>query len=273
MSIHVIGCNGFIGGALQREAYGLDLRLWSHRPKQKQMFIDILDRGSWKELVTSRPETVILLAWPGLPKYNEVFHISKNLPMCIELVEELDKSGVRKIVVAGTCYEYGLRNGAMREEMCTSPVNYYALAKDTLRKSIEMLAEKSNFNWAWLRIFYPYGEGQRESSLLQSLETAIERREKHFRMSSGRQIRDYVSVEVIAKQLLTLAVNGDAKGVYNGGSGQPVSIRELVEQRIIERASDIMLELGYYPDRSDEPLAFWADMSRMMKLNHCGDQE
>jgi len=48
-------------------------------------------------------------------------------------------AGVKQILVTGTCFEYGLQNGCLSEEMPTVPVTPYGLSKDTLRKSLEML--------------------------------------------------------------------------------------------------------------------------------------
>jgi len=48
-------------------------------------------------------------------------------------------AGVKQILVTGTCFEYGLQNGCLSEEMPTVPVTQYGLSKDTLRKSLEML--------------------------------------------------------------------------------------------------------------------------------------
>ena len=47
----------------------------------------------------------------------------------------------KKILVTGTCYEYGLQEGKLNEEQNTYPHNFYALAKDTLRKHIEIYYE------------------------------------------------------------------------------------------------------------------------------------
>ena len=118
----------------------------------------------------------------------------------------------------------------------------------------------------WLRIFYPFGSGQNPKSLLPSLQSAIDRKDQVFPMSSGRQLRDFLPVEDVARYLLALATHPRAFGVYNGGSGKARSLREIVESRILELDAQIDIKFGVYPDREDEPLAFWADMSRMNAL-------
>ena len=85
-------------------------------------------------------------------------------------------------------------------------------------------------------------------------------------MSSGRQVRDFVRVDHVAMLLLKLAINPMAHGIYNCGSGRPVSLRELAEERIAKALSSMALRLGVYPDRKDEPLAFWADTNKINSL-------
>ena len=68
----------------------------------------------------------MLLSWPGLPNYNEIFHVTRNLTACIALFEQLAASGLKRILVAGSCYEYGLQNGPLKEDQPTDPQSCYA---------------------------------------------------------------------------------------------------------------------------------------------------
>jgi dTDP-6-deoxy-L-talose 4-dehydrogenase (NAD+) len=265
-TIHLLGSEGFIGRALKRESGSLSLHCWSHRQADPEHHFDLLDPTSWQALLNRRPTHVILLSWPGLPNYQEPFHVTRNLPACIELVEQLAATGLQRLVVAGTCYEYGLQHGPLKENQFTDPVNCYAIAKDSLRRFIASLNTKQAFQWCWARIFYPFGDGQDPNSLLPSLQRAIDQGDTEFAMSSGRQIRDFIPVEQVAQILLQLSTDSLAQGVYNCGSGLPVSLRELAEERIANSLSSITLKLGVYPDRQDEPLAFWADTSKINKL-------
>jgi nucleoside-diphosphate-sugar epimerase len=265
-TIHLLGSEGFIGRALQREAGNLSMQCWSHRHSKPEHHFDLLDPSSWQSLLRQKPTHVILLSWPGLPNYQESFHVTRNLPACVALVDQLVKAGLQRLVVAGTCYEYGLQNGPLSEDQFTNPTNCYAIAKDSLRRTMANLCSANQVMWSWLRIFYPYGDGQNPKSLLPSLHKAIEQGDQTFSMSSGRQLRDFICVEEVAKQLLVLATHPKSYGIYNGGSGQARSLREVVEARICELGGEIKLDLGVYPDRDDEPLAFWADMSRMNTL-------
>ena len=207
---------------------------------------------------------LIFLSWPGLPNYHESFHITRNLPACLDFFEQLYQVGLRKILVAGTCYEYGLKNGSLKEDSIPDPVNSYAIAKDCLRRTMSNSLALQGLEWSWARIFYPYGVGQNPKSLLPSLDRAIYEGKSEFEMSSGRQLRDFICVDTVARILLKLAASPKAQGIFNCGSGFPVSLREFAEHRIAQSNSPISLKLGVYPDRQDEPLAFWSDMSKFI---------
>jgi len=265
--IHLIGSGGFIGSAVRNQAGPIPLHCWSHTSQNVDSYFDLYDSSSWEALLASKPDIAILLSWPGLPNYQQNFHVTRNLPASIQLVECLIDSGIKRIVVAGTCYEYGMQHGPLLESQVPDPVNLYAIAKDSFRRSLSFMCGRENIIWSWLRIFYPFGKGQRSDSFLPAIEDSIELGKSIFPMSSGRQLRDYVSVDFVGSQLLLLATHPKAAGIYNCGSGKPQSLRELAETIVARNNSSIQLGLGLYPDRADEPLAFWADMGKLNQLS------
>lgn len=265
-TIHLLGSEGFIGRALQSKAGDLQLHCWSHRQSDPEHHFDLLKPSSWQALLKCQPAHVILLSWPGLPNYQELFHVTRNLPACVELIEQLVDAGLQRLVVAGTCYEYGLQNGPLKEDQFTDPVNCYSIAKDSLRRMIASRYSQQNLQWCWARIFYPYGNGQNPNSLLPSLLQALVAGKESFPMGSGRQLRDFIDVQDVARQLLILALHQDAAGIYNVGSGIPRSVLEIAEEAVATHGGTIQLKRGVYPDRSDEPLAFWAQMHKFQAL-------
>jgi len=176
------------------------------------------------------------------------------------------EAGLQRLVVAGTCYEYGLQDGPLREDQFTDPVNCYAIAKDSLRRVIASRYTQQGLQWCWARIFHPFGQGQNPNSLLPSLLKALETGEESFPMGSGRQLRDFIDVQEVARQLLTLAMHQDAAGIYNLGSGMPRSVLEMAEEAVEAHGGSIWLKRGVCQDRSDEPLAFWAHMNKFQAL-------
>lgn len=203
------------------------------------------------------PESLIHLAWPGLPNYKDLFHIETNLPADYNFIKKMVEAGTQQVLVSGTCFEYGMQSGALSENTITLPNTPYGIAKDTLRKFLEKLQTKTPFTLQWVRLFYMYGPGQNANSLLAQLDHAIDSGKDVFNMSGGEQLRDYLPVEEVAMRLSEIVEQPEFNGVINCCSGSPISVRRLVEQRIKERGVTIKLNLGYYPYPDYEPMAFW----------------
>jgi nucleoside-diphosphate-sugar epimerase len=199
---------------------------------------------------------LIHLAWQDLPNYKSLFHFEDNLPFNYNFVKSLVMSGVRQVLITGTCFEYGLQNGSISSKATPLPNNPYAFAKDCLRRQLDFLSKEYPFCLQWARLFYMYGKGQNPKSVLSQLDSAIDYGESTFNMSGGEQLRDYLPIEAVAQQLYDLFVSSRT-GTYNICSGKPISVQRLVEERIKERCASIQLNLGYYPYRDDEPMAFW----------------
>lgn len=211
-------------------------------------------------------EAVIHLVWPGLPNYKSLFHYEINLPADYKFLKSLVTNGYSQILVAGTCFEYGMKNGCLSEEMVTNPNNSYALAKDTLRKFLEMLSRVHPFQLQWARLFYLYGEGQNPNSILAQLQQAINRGDEVFNMSGGEQLRDYLPVEKAAEYIVRVVENREFSGIVNICSGHPISVRNLVENYLVSQGKTMRLNLGYYPYPDYEPMAFWGDTKLLNKV-------
>ena len=92
-----------------------------------------------------------------MPNYHESHHLTKTLPSMINLVDALIESDCKKIIVTGSCYEYGDFSGMLNENMITNPQLPYSIAKDSLRRYLEMKCLHNKFQYVWTRIFYPFG--------------------------------------------------------------------------------------------------------------------
>ncbi len=202
---------------------------------------------------------VVHLVWQGLPNYKSEFHIGENLPMNYNFIKFLIQKGIKNILISGTCAEYGMQSGMIKSSSPTKPNTQYAFAKDALHKQLRFLQNEFEFNLQWARLFYIYGEGgERKNSILKQLDMAIENGEKIFNMSGGEQLRDYLSVEEVASQLFEI-FESHKNGAFNVCSGQPISIRRLVENHIKKRGSEIKINPGFYPYLDYEPMAFWGE--------------
>jgi dTDP-6-deoxy-L-talose 4-dehydrogenase (NAD+) len=214
-----------------------------------------------------RPDIVIHLAWQGLPNYLSPRHVEIELPVQHEFLQNMVASGLKRLVVAGTCFEYGMQSGCLREDMATQPSNPYGVAKDTLRQRLEALNETTPFDLRWLRLFYLYGDGQPKTSLYSQFRAAVARGDSTFDMSAGEQSRDFMKVEESAAAIVRMALTEQAPRIVNICSGVPITVRALVERWRADMAADIALNLGALPYPTYEPFAFWGDNRRLAALS------
>ena len=213
-----------------------------------------------------KPDVLIHLAWDGLPNYKSLHHFEIELPRQYQFLQSLVEDGLSSMLVTGTCFEYGMQSGALSEEMLPQPNNPYGYAKNALCQQLQYLKSNRPFNLAWARLFYMYGEGQAATSLYPKLKEAVLRGDKVFNMSGGEQLRDYLHITEIARQIVRLAVPQRDIGIINICSGNPISVRRLVEQWICDSNWDIKPNLGYYPYPDYEPMAFWGDRQRLNSI-------
>ena len=205
-----------------------------------------------------QPDVVVHLAWEGLPNYQSLRHISTELPRHQRFLEALARGGKPGLLVAGTCAEYGRQDGCLSENSLVRPEHPYAVAKDALRRQLEYICAATGCGLTWLRIFYLFGEGQPERTLYSQLMRALAQGDTVFNMSTGDQVRDYLPVTNAAVAIVSLALRlergfgGD--GIVNLASGQPRSVRSLVEHWA--RGSKIRLNCAVVPYLSHEPKNF-----------------
>ncbi len=212
------------------------------------------------------PDIVIHLTWEGLTNYKAAFHVEENLPRHYFFLNNMIDHGLTDLSISGTCFEYGLREGRLSEEMETNPSNAYAIAKDSLRKQMEQLQKEKKFQLKWIRLFYMYGSGQSPNSLLSQLDKAIAKEETLFNMSSGEQERDYLPVDEVASYIVKIALQTRVTGIINCCSGKPIKVKTLVENYLLKKNTHIQINLGYYPYVDYEAMRFWGDNKKLKKI-------
>jgi dTDP-6-deoxy-L-talose 4-dehydrogenase (NAD+) len=278
VKVLVTGATGFVGRHLvaQLLARGDDVRAVARKAQTAQgmpwindvefVSADIHAADLEVGALTDGIDALAHLAWPGLPNYRALFHFEHNLMADYRFIKSAVEAGVKQVLVTGTCFEYGMQSGPLSESTEPRPSNPYGLAKHTLHLFLQNLQQEHPFTLQWARLFYLHGAGQNPNSLLAALDRAIDAGEQSFDMSAGEQLRDFLSIETAAGYLAAIVHQRDFDGVINCASGQPVSVRTLVEQRLRERGATLNLNLGHYPYPSHEPMAFWAVTERLQQL-------
>lgn len=276
----VTGATGFLGSyvieallqkgcqviATASGSTSADSKPWFSKVKFIPLDLKNLDKGVNYYTYFDQPDSMIHLAWQGLPNYTSDFHLTENLPIQLEFLHNLLKHGLKDLTVTGTCLEYGMQEGCLTETLPAKPENPYAIAKHRLQEELTELTDQYEARFKWVRLFYMYGKGQNPKSLFSQLEKAIEEKQEVFNMSGGEQIRDFLPVEKMAEYIVDIALQNNTTGIINCCSGEPVKLKDLVTRFLKDRKANIQLNLGYYPYTTYEPMNFWGDTKKLTTI-------
>lgn len=144
----------------------------------------------------------------------------------LRLRDAFVRAGGTRFVALGTCIEYdaATADGPCREDSTPlDPDTLYGQCKEALFHALE--ARGGDF--AWARIFFVYGPGDRDGRLVPHILSTFAGGEEAGAKTGGLR-RDYIHVEDLAGQLARIAT-GSVSGAINTGTGAAVTISSIFE--------------------------------------------
>lgn len=185
-----------------------------------------------------------------------------NVVESLALVNRAVDAGVRRIVVTGSYAEYGragLRFDPIPPDAPLEPTDPYATSKAAACVAVCGLCRSRKFELSYQRLFSAYGPGQYAENFWPALRKAALAGED-FPMTEGRQIRDFIPVEVVAAKLLHECTRPDLVAgephIRNLATGKPESLREFATARWAEWGAKGEIKFGAVPTRPNEVVRF-----------------
>ena len=246
MKLFVTGGTGFVGTHFLQQALAAGHTVVAQRRPGSQPRLPLAQEPSWVDRPLDQDfsaelagcdAVVHLAAHTPNPPYAPLDEcLQWNVVASIRLLQQAAAQGVKDMLVAGTCFEYGAAaEGQEHVHPGTEarPLRSYPISKAAATACCLGLARDLSLRLQVLRIFQVYGEGEATTRFWPSLRAAA-REGRDFPMSEGLQVRDFIQVEEVACQFLhALTFDGVEPGcpqIRNVGTGRGQSLLEFAKQ-------------------------------------------
>jgi nucleoside-diphosphate-sugar epimerase len=236
MIIFLTGGNGFIGKKFIKEALSSGHQIYAVSRKKMQNKKNLtwlkgnLD-NDWTTYL-KRSHVLIHMAAVGVNKDITLEEaITANVIKPYKLLINAINSDCADWLIIGSASEYG-KQAAKKKPLGIKtkelPETNYEKSKYLFTKLSTSLSVKFKTRCRVMRLFNVYGEGENKKRLWPSLVRA-NKFKKNLHMTDGKQIRDFISVDVVAKILLKAAKFETKKKkfpqIWHVASGKPTSVK------------------------------------------------
>lgn len=275
----VVGGTGFIGHHIAREAISRSFKVYSisrNAPSDfrklkgiEYHYIDLLNKIELNNfLKKSKIDYVVntvgcidhkLFKDGGEIIFENHFISTKNL------IDSLDKEYLKCFIHLGSSDEYGDNKSPQMEDQRESPISPYSFSKVATCHLLQMLFKTENLKAVILRLFLVYGPTQNEKRFLPQLIKNSLNNQK-IPTTFGEQIRDFCYVKDVVRAIFLTLENKKALGhVINIASGNPTSIKEIVE-KVVGLVGKGEPSFGSVQYRSNESMSLYANINKAKKI-------
>jgi len=275
MNALVLGGNGFIGShivdALLQRGWGVKVFDCIDRPRPLAGHVEsvIGDFSDSSKVIEALADVdvvyhAISTTVPSSSNIDPVADISSNLVNTVKLLEQMDRLGKKRIVYLST-------GGAIYGDPETLPIpethplrplSSYGIVKMAIERYLCMYQQLNGLRPVVLRPSNPYGPRQGRLGVQGIIGTFFNRIHAGDALQvwgDGSIVRDYIYVEDLA-ELCALAGEADKPGIYNCGSGQGLSIKQLLAAITDVTGSEPTVD--YQPGRGFDIQQVILDISR-----------
>src|ERR1700722_5682053 len=276
MNVLVIGGSGFIGSHVVDKllAHRHSVRVFDRRPERFRAplagvdyrFGEFADEMTLVEALSGIDVVYHLVSTtvPGTADLDPKTDVRDNLIGTINLLESMQRLGLSRILFlssGGTVY--GIPEVVpIPETHALRPINSYGIVKAAIEHYLEMYRRTRGFSPIIVRASNPFGPRQAHLGVQGVISTFLRRileRQPIEIWGDGTVVRDYLEVGDLA-EFCAIAGTSDNEGAYNAGSGQGLSVNEIVQA--IRTTTGLDFETIYKPSRQIDVPRSVLDCSR-----------
>lgn len=268
----VTGGNGYIGKHVTNtllnrgyDTFVVDHKLDDIDFRAKVCNTDIFSGSKTIYSELGNPDICIHMAWRDGFVHNSSRHML-DLSKHYEFIENMIEGGLRHIVVIGTMHEIGYWEGKIDENTPCNPMSMYGVAKNSLRKSLEIKLKDKGITFQWLRLYYITGDDAKSNSIFTKINEMEAEGKGKFPFTTGKNKYDFIDVKTLAKQIAIASTQSEIDGIINCCSGKAVTLAEKVESYIKENDFKIKLEYGAFPDREYDSPCIYGDNLKIEEI-------
>ena len=270
--IAVTGANGYIGRHVVNaliekgaEVIAIDIVSEGINDQAEVINLDIFSetKDFFKKL--GQPDVCLHLAWKDGFFHDSDAHM-EYLSKHYEFIRNMKNDGLKQIAVMGTMHEIGYYEGAVDENTPCNPINMYGIAKDSLRRSLFLMARNKDLVLQWLRAYYIYGDDLRNHSVFTKILQAEAKGQEIFPFTTGKNKYDFIHIDELASMIAASVMQKEISGIINCCTGKPISLAEKVERFIKDQNLKIKLVYGAFPDRPYDSPAIWGDPTKIDEI-------
>jgi UDP-glucose 4-epimerase len=269
----VLGGGGFIGTALCRRLVvsGFRVRAFGRRclyPEEIQGAEwyqgDFADAGALAGAIANF-DVVFHLVHATTPQSANLdmgSDLQKNVVSSLALLDICRELGVKRVVyVSSGGTIYGCPQEIPTPETApTEPITAYGIGKLATEKYLGLYRHLYGLDYRVLRVANPFGPlqtTQKNQGVIAAFVSRMVSGESMEIWGDGSVVRDFIYVDDVVDALEAVIGDDGSERVFNIGSGQGKSLREIAEA--IERLSGRKLEINWKPKRSfDVPVSVLA---------------
>ncbi len=269
--ILVTGAGGFIGrhAIMPLLARGFEVHAATRAalPGATCHALDLMDGPATRALLDAiRPSHLLHLAWTVAP--GGFWTTRENLDWVgatLALYRAFVACGGARFVGVGSCAEYDWAADAVADPLDEAapcrPATLYGTAKDATRRILTEAAALDGLSFAWGRVFFLYGPGEKPGRLVSDTLARLTRGES-IDTTAGTQRRDFLHVADVAGALAALA-RGAVTGAVNIASGEDRPLAEFLGEIGRQLGRPALLRFGARPMPANEPARLAACVTRL----------